>query len=651
MAPRVDLPAPLGRIDIPPNWRKRCSVNHWGWGVEVAATPVYDDGSVRWTFMEMPVGVASDGDGGAFVLSISTEAWAISTQGLATLRHVAATGVAGPILELTLRNWWPGIIGQWADYAVVASGRGRAILAGFDYQRRMTAQRYDASATPLWRPRLGVRLSSGFALNATGNFVGLVGEEDGKGGAIFAWREPAAGGTSEIRAQRVSRTGSLRWGTLAPRIAPVAGSQFPPPQPWIQLVATPKGGAIVVALESSGAAYRVVATPVGPTGTVGAPTTLVASIDDDWKAHHRLRYAVTDGAGGSFLAYVDAGGAVRLLRYTPGTGVNWSIATGLAIDPATLAVHEDGRGGVLVAGVGGFPSALRVRRYDANGAVTFDALDGATVPTAAGAGPYGRDWSSRHVIPLPDGTGGAIVMVNELSSARGPTPVVTRCFDANGALVSPATPLNASDWGHLTPRAAVVGVQRAVVAYTQYDDLPSLGDVSAQRVGCCVPQGEPPPLPPFGCEILPLPELVPGRFAFQLPCGNRERGFGVLPLSTFVTRLRGLRAPTGLASHDVPPPAWARLVLRNVPEGIAVSLVTLDGKPVASAKPLRGFPGAQTLAFAPPKEADLLLVVSREGAGSRDAEFAFDVSLEHGDGPAPAPVQRRTARKGRSARR
>src|SRR5204862_6353783 len=213
----------------------------------------------------------------------------------------------------------------------------------------------------------------------------------------------------------------------------------------IQRGATPKGGAIGVALEASGAAYRVVATPVDAAGGVGTPTTLIASMNDDWRAHHRLRYGVTDGAGGLFLGCVDAGGAVRLLRYTPATGVSWSVATGLAIDPATLAVHEDGRGGVLIAGVGGAPSALRVRRYDAAGAMTFDASDAATVPTAAGAGPFGRDWSSRHVVPLPDGTGGAIVMVNELASARGPTPVVTRCFDANGALVSPATPLNASD--------------------------------------------------------------------------------------------------------------------------------------------------------------------------------------------------------------
>src|SRR5436190_11261541 len=374
MAPRVDLPGPLGFIDIPPLWLKPCSVNHWGWGVEIAATPRLETGGpFLWTFQEMPSGVVGDGAGGAFVLSIGTEAWAQSSQGLATVRHVSVTGVAGPIVEMTPPIWWPGVIGQWADYAIVAGRRGRAIVGAFDYRRRMTAQCYDTTGATLWSPRRGVRLSSGFSLNASANFVDLVGEEDGAGGAIFAWRETVAGGGCEVRAQRVSRAGHVRWGALAPRIAPVAGSGWPPPQPWIQLVATPKGGAIVVALEASGAAYRVVATPVDAAGGVGTPTTLIASMNDDWRAHHRLRYGVTDGAGGLFLGCVDAGGAVRLLRYTPATGVSWSVATGMAIDPATLAVHEDGRGGVLIAGVGGAPSALRVRRYDAAGAVTFDA--------------------------------------------------------------------------------------------------------------------------------------------------------------------------------------------------------------------------------------------------------------------------------------
>jgi hypothetical protein len=79
MAPRIDLPGPLGRIDVPLRWRRPCSVNHWGEGVLVAATPPIDpDG--WWMFSEVPNGIAGDGNGGAFVLSTAIEGWGGHTQ-------------------------------------------------------------------------------------------------------------------------------------------------------------------------------------------------------------------------------------------------------------------------------------------------------------------------------------------------------------------------------------------------------------------------------------------------------------------------------------------------------------------------------------------------------------------------------------------
>ncbi|HEY8245125.1 MAG TPA: hypothetical protein VII68_16805 [Casimicrobiaceae bacterium] len=651
MAPRVDLPGPLGVIDIPPRWIKPCSVNHWGEGVLIASTPSIDpDGWYR--FSEIPNGIVSDGDGGAFVLSTAIEGWGLFTGGLSSVRHVSATGVAGPNVLLTLPAWWPGVVGYWSEAAIVASRKHHAIVADFSYTSDLNAQRYDRSGTPLWRPRRGIQLSSSFAVNTTGNVINLAGEEDAKGGAIFAWREYDAAGDSEIHAQRVSRDGVLRWGASAPRVGPVAGARWLPPQPWHQLVATGKGGAIVVAPEASGATFRYVARSIGPTGAVTAPTTLVTAGGDGWVAYQRLRLAVPDGAGGLFLAYPDAAGAIRLLRYTPGMGVRWDIATGMAIEPNRLAIREDDRDGVLVAGVGGTPSALRLRRYDANGAVTFD-IDAVAPPLVVEVvwgGTYQRDYESRSVIPMPDGAGGAIVMVHEMVTPTGPLAVVTRCFNAQGRLVSPAVPLTSHFWGQIFPRATVGGLRRVVVAYTQYENVDiSHYDVSAQRVGCCEVPGDRPPPPPFGCEIVELPPFQPGRFDFRLPCGNLERGFGVIPLSRFVTRVP--RAPGGLATHDAPVPAWVRLVFRNLSDDIAISLCTLAGKRVATAKPVKALPGVLELTFAPPKEADLLVVVSCEGGPSRETKFSFDVSIAFGEGQPPALVRRAFPRKGRTARR
>jgi hypothetical protein len=644
------LPGPLGAIDVPSGWRLPCSVNHWGEGVLIAATPPTEGDATYppWVFSEVPSGICGDGVGGAFVLATCSEMWQAGSQGHCSLRHVSAAGVAGPRVLLARPGDYVGVIGIWAEAAIVESGKHRAICGASDYEHPMSAQRFDEAGVPQWRPKSGVRLTSPYPIGTSFRIANLVGEADGSRGAIFAWNDDDGAGGAEVHAQRVTRDGRIRWGTRAPRVGPIAGAGWPTQQPWAQLVATGTGGAIVVAPEPAGAAFRYVATTISAGGVMGTPTTLVASATDDWRANQRLRYAVPDDAGGLFLGRVDIADNVRLLRYVPATGVQFDIATGMIIDPLTLAVREDGRGGVLVGGIGGTPTALRLRRYDASGTLTWD-IDAVAGPLEVRPVPgasMNRVWISRSVTPVPDGNGGAIVLCHELMPAPGPFAVVTRCFDAQGRITSYGLPLTSDDWGQTMPLAIPAGLGRAIAAYTQYENVETDGyDVSAQRVGCCAPVVERPP-PPFGCEILPLPDVGPGRFAFDLPCGNETRRFGVIPLSRLLTKVPGLRAPTGLWSHDGPAPAWARLVLRGVPDAMKVSLVTLGGKRVANAMPVPKRGGMLTLAFAPPKDADLLVVVSVAGKVARGTTWSLDVAIDHGPGKAPAPGSRK-----RSARR
>jgi hypothetical protein len=49
------------------------------------------------------------------------------------VRHVSASATAGPVVLLTDPLWWPGALGQWAEAAIVASGKIHAIVAAFDY--------------------------------------------------------------------------------------------------------------------------------------------------------------------------------------------------------------------------------------------------------------------------------------------------------------------------------------------------------------------------------------------------------------------------------------------------------------------------------------------------------------------------------------
>lgn len=655
MAPRIDLPGPLGDIDVPVGWARPCKATHWNEGVRVEAVPSIlrpDLTSVR--FHDAPYGVVADGSGGAFLLSVASEF--PFAQGALTIRHVAASGAVGARIEVEAALAALGVINLSDEAALVAAPKGRCLVAANCLGHGLEAAAFDAAGGAVWRGtgKGWRKLRSGTPPPHVSHALHLCGEPDGTGGAFFAWRETGAGGLMHVRVQRVAPDGTMRFGSAPPVVAPIVGAAWPPDQPWAQLVATGKGGAVVVAPVSTGNGFRYDATTVSPAGVVGGASTIVASTSDDWRARHRLRIAVPDNLGGLFLAYGGAAGSLRLLRYTPGTGVRWDVAIATPYDSRACHVREDGRGGVLVAWVGSPGTSLNLRRYDAQGSIGLD------IATVVAAAPIDiampplfrqvadRDTMARVTSVVPDGDGGAIAVWQERTHVLGlggfawPAHLRMACFDATGALVGAIARVTARPTDQALPLLASTGAHRAVVAWADDGNAAAEGsDLWAQGIGCCPPPGDLPPPPPFGCEILSLPTASPDAFAFRLPCGNDDRGFGVIPLSRFAAGLRGVDLPGALQTHDAPAPAWIRLVLFGLPATMDAMLVTLAGKRVGEARRLAGMPGdaraPHALTFAlPARGRDLLLVFSREGAHARDEVLRVRVAGSWGEGRPPA---------------
>lgn len=570
--PRIALPGRLGSIEIPPGWLKPCRRAQWNDGVLAIAEPplLLDFPVSTWKFDEVPVAAAADGSGGAFVLATRREGWPW-TQGACTLRHLPASGVPGVLVDLEPPIAYVGVMPIWGETAMVASGKRAVILASANQSTLLAARAVDDQGRKRW-PRERV-LSRAVQTNTSFRILNLVGEPDGRKGAIFAWRSEDTDGIMRTRAQRVDAQGNLEW----PRdgvILPLGTStRWYPPKPWTQLVATGDGGAIVVAVETSGVAFRLVAVDVTPKGGVGAVTTIVVSTPDDLSALQRIRHAVPDRAGGLYLAYADALGALHLLRYSPTLGVRWDVAIANPVDARAFWTREDGRGGALVAWLDGAGARLALQRMDAAGAVTWTASAGPLLaPPAIGLPAAASAWErvtwARLVTPLPDGGGGALVLFQSWADSATQPELWACCFGPDGVLANEPLVVSSRASGKFLPVAADVAVESAIVAWSDDGDYAVQGlDCWAQRIACCPPLQEPPPPPPFGCEILPLPGTMPGEIAFQLPCGNETRTFGVIPLSRFLDAVPGVGAPGALVHRCLPPPEWVRMTLLGLPAG------------------------------------------------------------------------------------
>src|SRR6266480_4671209 len=98
MPTTINLQGRLRTIRVPPGWQKPCKAAQWGDGVLAVggASPLAPSWRRR---DDIPVTVAPDGSGGAFVLTTGNQGWFRDvTQGPFALRPISATGKSAPLI-------------------------------------------------------------------------------------------------------------------------------------------------------------------------------------------------------------------------------------------------------------------------------------------------------------------------------------------------------------------------------------------------------------------------------------------------------------------------------------------------------------------------------------------------------------------------
>jgi hypothetical protein len=652
-------------FQFPRGFTRPCRAAQWNDGVLTTRTTAVSPNppSQQWQFDDFPIGLAPDGSGGAFVLVASSWVGWPYTQGPLSFARISPTGIRGPVTALSPPIAWVGVLGVWSDGAIVGSGSGRSIVVWADsqlYGGRLVAQRYDVAGQPSWTPD---PVTASSAPPDRGFSSGIVAEPDGSDGVITAWCPQSADpASSPIRVQRLSATGTLLYGTDGLSLGPAA---VPPPRysplSWLQLVPDGQGGATVLWTNETGTGADHVAQKVSGSGAaLGAPVTVVSQASNGWRSLRRARRAVSDGARGFFLAYPDQAGLLQVRRCSATTTVLWTLPVVTPTHPMAFDLREDGQGGILLAVVStNVLPRLVLWRIDGAGSKTWElnALFQFLLPSAAATWPA-HAWADL-VKVVPDGSGGALVVL-QFWRGNGSKPRLNCfCVDAQGALVGSPGEVSTRPTSQDLPVVISGGGPSAIVAWADDGDAASAGlDVWTQRVGCCPPS----PItglewePPVPCAIVELPGPPYRELAVRLPCGDRDRQFGVLPLSRLGTVVRGLDLPGSLGNRATPAPDWMRITFLGLPTAISVTLQTAKAKAVGRSEVIAG-PGktrvGMALTFKPASKEEQFLVLSHKGAPMSEAGVRVRVNVEWGDGKPPAlpqPARRAGLNRGRQRR-
>jgi len=222
------------------------------WGIYVQR--VNASGAVQWTTDGVPMGpgwyptITSDGAGGAIVT------WA----GNLNRNYAQRVDASGAV------QWTTGGVGlctatglQYSPM-ITSDGAGGAIVAWMDDRNGtydIYAQRVDVSGGILWRTD-GVAICTATGHQWPGAII-----SDGAGGAIATWTDYRSG-ASDIYAQKVNASGTVRWTTDGGALCTAMGSQMYP-----TITSDGWGGAIVTWQDSrSGSNSHIYALRVDANG-------------------------------------------------------------------------------------------------------------------------------------------------------------------------------------------------------------------------------------------------------------------------------------------------------------------------------------------------------------------------------------------------
>jgi hypothetical protein len=327
-----------------------------------------------------------------------------------------------------MKWFWTGVVIATASDmpirpVMIPDGAGGAIVT-WDFSTgsssQVFAQRVDSSGALRWGGS-GVLLctSGGEQTNPT-----LA--SDGAGGAIFTWNDWRNSPGTDLYAQRVDRSGSVRWAAGG-----VPVSTLPQYQTNPNITPDTKGGAFIAwqdsrneldtdifaqHLDSTGTSLWT----AGGIGVGGGPS-------DQWAP-----VIAPDGAGGALIAWQDGRNGVYddlyAQRLTAAGNALWTVGgEPLSVSPNSkgqIVITGDGAGGLVGAWASfmNFAGTIWAGRIAADGTHPW-AANGVPVDTLAG--------NAQLPVIAPDGAHGAIIAWQDLRSGTK-TDIYAQRLNASG---------------------------------------------------------------------------------------------------------------------------------------------------------------------------------------------------------------------------
>lgn len=323
---------------------------------------------------------------------------------------------------------------------------------------------------------------------------------DGAGGAIVAWVDTRTG-TPQIRAQRLSRSGSLMWGPDGQTLSPGPGAQEQP-----VIAADGGGGAVVAWVDSRRSTPSVFTQRVNANGAVlWGPTGVQAANPGGMLSHPSI---ASTGVGDALIAWEDLrSGAPRIFaQRVSGALVSWG-ANGAAVSLGSGTedlprIVADGAGGCIVVWCdrGLDLGDIEARRLDIRGIPMWPAT---AIARIGGL--------QNQPMAISDGKGGAILTWDD--GRTGELDVYAQRVDSLGQAqwINNGIAVCTVAGDQIGPVLTSDGDEGAIIAWNDQRTGVPTADVYAQRVsGVGVVSWIPGGLPiSTAASFQSLPSLVP----------------------------------------------------------------------------------------------------------------------------------------------
>ncbi len=303
------------------------------WGDESTNTPISTA-----TGSQSGSKIISDGEGGAIIV------WADRRSGTLDI-YAQRTDVNGdPLWDVDGIPISTAVDNQTVP-EMIPDGQGGAIILWRDYRSGtdydVYAQMVDSNGDVQWT-------ENGTAVcTATDNQLYAQLVSDNAGGAIITWTDKRTSTDYDIYAQKVNVTGDVQWTFNGMAISTPTGEQTQP-----KIVTDNQGGAVIVWRDQRGANRDIYAQRINKTGVVkwltdGEPICTASGQQEE----HQI---TTDGQGGAIIVWNDKRGVddIYAQRIDANGNILW-IDNGTAICTATNwqrvpQIDADGQGGALI---------------------------------------------------------------------------------------------------------------------------------------------------------------------------------------------------------------------------------------------------------------------------------------------------------------